>query len=461
MSAPGEQGRPLSPLERWYWIADQTSPLNVIGRTRVRGTLPEPLLRRALDALQARHPLLRVAIAADGARGRPVFVPCPRSAIPLRHARAIAADREPAPWEREVDERELPSRIDVRTGPLARAVVLTQEGADGTSDDVHDLLLTLSHCIADGTTALSLLREWIGLAARLRSGSPPAPGHPELSVVEAPFLPAPEDMFPLRHRGPAGAAATLRHQLSDQGARLRYRPRRMMPTQQVPFAQRRTRLLHRSLRPAELDRLVRRCRQEGVTVHAALSAAMVTAAACDTGEDGPGHFTIGSPVDFRGELVPPVPRNAVGAYVATLPSFAHYRPGAPMWPMARAIGRDLARRRQRGEHLSMINLLRWAGPRTPETSASFLRRVEAQGPGNLCLSNLGRHEFPSAVGPWRISDAQFIAGISVSGYFVATVNTTHGHLFCNFTYVDGIVPKARAEKLAAGCLNTLMSAVHA
>ena len=48
----------------------------------------------------------------------------------------------------------------------------------------------------------------------------------------------------------------------------------------------------------------------------------------------------------------------------------------------------------------------------------------------------------------RLSDAQFLTGISVNGYFVAAINSSHGRLFWNFTYIDEAVPGERAERLA-------------
>ncbi|MBG4717515.1 hypothetical protein GHW02_31540, partial [Pseudomonas aeruginosa] len=62
--------RPLSAVERWYWLSDQFSALNVISRVRVHGRLSIDDLRRGLDALQARHPLLRGGGAPGGAAGR-------------------------------------------------------------------------------------------------------------------------------------------------------------------------------------------------------------------------------------------------------------------------------------------------------------------------------------------------------------------------------------------------------
>ncbi|MBH4015123.1 hypothetical protein I5M47_27600, partial [Pseudomonas aeruginosa] len=73
--------RPLSAVERWYWLSDQFSALNVISRVRVHGRLSIDDLRRGLDALQARHPLLRARqrpAARRGARGGAGEGPQPR-----------------------------------------------------------------------------------------------------------------------------------------------------------------------------------------------------------------------------------------------------------------------------------------------------------------------------------------------------------------------------------------------
>ncbi|MBG4705665.1 hypothetical protein I5F65_29375, partial [Pseudomonas aeruginosa] len=73
--------RPLSAVERWYWLSDQFSALNVISRVRVHGRLSIDDLRRGLDALQARHPLLRGggggAAGGRGPRGGPGAAPPP------------------------------------------------------------------------------------------------------------------------------------------------------------------------------------------------------------------------------------------------------------------------------------------------------------------------------------------------------------------------------------------------
>ncbi|WP_229323564.1 condensation domain-containing protein [Streptomyces sp. UNOC14_S4] len=444
--------RALSPVERWYWTADRTSPLSGLVRTRVHGDLPPELLRRALDVLQARHPLLRVAITGDENGERPAFRPVD-TPIPLRHVEVAPDDPEAdSRWERETNEHEFAEHLDWHTGPLLRATLITRAAGAGHPEAVHDLLLAASHCVADGMTGLSLLTELLTIAAQLAAGGQP-------TRASRPALAAAEDLLPARHRGPEGAAALgelLR--LDEQEAR-RLRPRRILPSRAVPFAQRRTRMVHRSLTADQLERLTRACKQHGTTVHGALAAAMVTAVAHEAETAETAYFSIGSPVDFRRELETAVSYEDAGSYASTLASRVRYEPGAGLWPMARAVGQDLADRRKREEHLTMLTLWDRSGPKTFAEGEAFMRHMDEQGPLNLCLSNIDRYDVPDRLGPWRVSDTQLVAAISVTGAVVATANTSHGGLAWNFSHVDGLVPAPRARYLADESLRVLLDAV--
>lgn len=445
--------RELSPVERWYWTADRTSPLSGLVRTRVHGSLPLPLLRRALDVLQARHPLLRVAISCDENGERPVFRPVDGTPIPLRQVEVAPGDPEAdTRWEREANESELAEPIDWRTGPLLRAVVISRAAEAEGPEDAHDLILTASHCVADGMTGLSVLREWIEIAAQLAAGE-----EPERTSREA--LPAAEDLLPRRHRGAEGALALKELMERDAREAERLRPRRVLPSGPIPFEERRTRMVHRSLTAAQVRSLGDACKRHGTTVHGALAAAMVTAVAQEAGTAEPAYFSIGTPVDFRHELETAVSYGDAGSYASTLASRVRYEPGSDLWPMARAISQDLTGRREREEHLTMLNLMDQAGPKSPADSGAFMRYMDERGPLNLCLSNLGRHDFPDRVGSWRVSGTQLVAAISVTGAVVATANTSHGVLAWNFSHVDGLVPAPRAQRIADESVRIVLSAV--
>ncbi|MGV9677580.1 phthiocerol/phthiodiolone dimycocerosyl transferase family protein [Nocardia sp. NPDC003482] len=429
--------RPLGASERWYRICDQLSTLNVVARVRLRGPLPEAVLRAAADALVGEHPLLRVAIA-DRPAG-PEFVAPPLPGLPLR-----LADGAETTWEREVDEVELATPLASTERALARLTDV--RSAVGTATETHDLILTISHVIADGTTALSLLRRLVELAA----GDSPR---------VRPALPAPDALLPKGFRAPWGLAAALGNGLIDQTVALAARPDRLTPQRPVEATARRSRLLHRELDADLLAALTARCRAEGVTVHGALVATMAHAYGTVVAPGRSGRIGIGSPIDFRSELS--VGPDDVGAYVATVPSYPRYGPGTDFWEVARRLNRGLSRRKRLRQHLAQIAMLPVLCPESVATSARTVDLLDSRGPGNICLSNIGRYDFPDRVGDYELSGAQFIAGISVSGYFVATVNTGHGALHWNFTYIEDAVGPERARELADESLRVLTAELDA
>ncbi|MEQ3552843.1 hypothetical protein WIS52_20440 [Pseudonocardia nematodicida] len=406
--------RALSPLERWYDVADRISPLNVTGRLTVHGRVDVAALRRGLNAMQCIHPLARVAVAGDGPGRRFVSTATP---IPLRVVTAADPD--------EIVARELTERVDAGTGPLLRATAVP--AADGTTTD---LVLSVSHRVADGTTLLSLLHDWVECAAGI--APPPRAG-----------LPPTEELFPTLTQGLAGEAAADRKARDDRADLARYRPGRVVADRVVSHSDRRTGLVRREITGTQLATLVAACRAVGVSVHGLLGAVLARVVGR---ESAAGWVTLGSPIDFRAELDPPVDRHEMGSFVATLPTLVDTTQDP--WAAAAAVSTDLTARRGRGEHFSMITALGRAAPATPEEAGPFLDDLDRNGPINLCLTNLGVCGVPDRIGPWPVTGAQFAAGISVVGLLVAAVTTHGGVLSVNLTYVLGAVGTARVTRLA-------------
>lgn len=430
--------RELSPTERWYWIIDQLSTLNVCARVRIEGELSTRMLRSGLDALQAGHSLLRLAIAEGSSGSEPHFVPTDNP-IPLREVDATHPGD--AHWVHEVDSHEFVESIDWRSGPLARAVVINQPG------QVHDLVVTVPHCIADGTTVLALLRQWVRYAAE-----PPTHGPSDTDGT----VPLPADaLLPAHH---LDSSEDMPDQQSAGAGDPDPVVGRLEPDHSVPFHLRRTRLLHRSLDGDTLEKLTVACKREGVTLHGVLAAAMASAVAHDAGAPPPTHFAVGSPVSFREELAPPVSEEDVGCYVSAIHSAVAYQPD-DLWSMARSVNRDIAGRKQRGEHFSVFGLLAQQGPTGVADCEPFVQYIEEHGSFNFFVSNIGRFDFPDTVGLWRLSGAQFVGGISVVGYFASSVSTCHGNLYWNFTYIDEAVSQERAERLADHAVEIVRAAV--
>ena len=449
-----ELRRALSPVERWYWIADQVSPLNVVARVHLRGYIASGLLERAAAALVAEHPLLRVAITSDADGTNPAFVPS-SGACSVRRVHGDELE-----WERQVDEHELGSSLDWHNGPLVRIVDVVLN----SSEEQHDLVLTVSHIIADGTTALSLLHRLIEHADRVAAAAPV-----DDLVESRPAVGAPDDLMPARYRGSRGVARIAATGLADLLAgtgladllagTLVARSRRLLPESAVHPSRRRTRLVRRTLTATQVDSLTRRCRAEGVTVHGALAGAMAMAIGPAAAKRDAGRIRIGSPIDFRAELDPPISSDEVGAYVCTVPSTVCFGPDRDLWSIAREVNRSLSRHRRFGQHFALLSALRFMCPVSVTKSAKVFGLLERYGPGNVCISNLGCYGFAARIGDWQLSCAQFISGVSISGYFLATVNTSHDELFWNFSYIDVAVSHRSAQRFADGCVETLLRAI--
>ncbi|WP_196054562.1 phthiocerol/phthiodiolone dimycocerosyl transferase family protein [Nocardia aurantiaca] len=433
---PSDIDRPLSHSERWYWILDAISPLNVVAWVTVAGRVTPEQLSAAAAAAVAEHPLLRVGIAADTEGTNPRFVPLAEPALPIRTVAADPCDTTAA--TREVDAVELCAPIPA-SGTLARLVDVVK--AAGTPHESHELILTMSHVICDGTSILTLLRRILEYATATAA----SPG-------SRPPGPAVDDRLPARTRGTARITASM---LADQLIAAGARPVRMPAEVPVPPGDRRTRLLTREICGADLAAVTSACRERGVTVHGALTAALATAVAREMTPGRTVRVPVGSPIDFRSEMA--VDDGELGSFVATVPT--HPRVGADIdfWDTARTVIRNLNRRRRFHQHLTAIAGLRLLCPDSVDRSGRVVDLINTRGPWNVCLTNVGRHGFPDRMGEWRLSGAQFAAGISCIGHLVSAVNTSHGVLRWNSTYVEGLMSPARADRIVDDALAMLLT----
>jgi hypothetical protein len=297
-------------------------------------------------------------------------------------------------------------------------------------------------------TALSLLRRLIEHAA--------TNGY---VIGSRPVVGTPEDLLPARNRGPRGIVRLAATGLALGVATALARPGRLAPESRVDPARRRTRLVRRMLTSTQVDALLRRCREERVTVHGALAAAMAMVIGPEAAQKASGRVCIGSPMDFRSELDPVISADEVGSYVNTVPSFVRFGGNRELWSIARQINRSLGRRRRFGQHLTTLWGMRFICPVSVTKSSRAFDFIERSGFLNVGISNLGRYEFPTQIGDWKLSGAQFISGVSISGYLIATANTSHDELFWNFSYIDSAVSHEAAQGFADGCLQTLLRAI--
>lgn len=424
--------RPLSPSERWFWIIDRISPSNCTGRVRVYGRVPFGQLERAVAALVAEYPLLRVGVE-HGPGFDPRFVALPEPEIPVR--RVIA--NGPEAWQREIDA-ELQVPFDTASGMARLVDIVHEEGAPG---EFHDVVLTVSHVIVDGRSLMSLLRKVIEYAAK------------EVEPVSRLPIPPSDELIPAAARGFWRYLYTT---LYDQVVALVRRPRLLSGATQVPLPERSTRVVHRQLDAEQLAALVADCRAAGVTVHGALAGAVALAIGKTVRPNGSGVTGIGSPVDFRRSLVPAPSSDEPGIYAPVITNFVRFGGRESLWSAARSVNRQVDRGIRQQRHLATVAGMRYGTPKSLETGWRLVELIDRRAPWNVSVTNLGRIEFPARVGEWRTSDLCLAAGNSCVSAVTVAITTAHDQTRLEFCYVEGALSASGAQEFADLVMATLL-----
>jgi hypothetical protein len=252
--------RRLGPSEHYFWLSNQANPKHFVMAARIAGPTEVAAWRRALDAVQRRHPLLRVCISAASPEA-PEFRYLSSSQIPLRVMRCDTAPD----WQREM-AKELATPLLSEDMPLVRAVLMHE--VSGST-----IILAMHHAIADGLSIALVVRDLLQALSGAALGSLPISGpQEEMTAVRLSGgeVETPPDIAPQRR--PAQRLRRDRSSPAVHGLRL----------------------------SAEMTaRLRERARSEQTTVHAALVTALVLAGRLLSGTWREAPVRVISPVSTR------------------------------------------------------------------------------------------------------------------------------------------------------------------
>ena len=166
----GQADLPLSYGQEQLWFLDRYAPglptYNIPFALRVSGPMDPDALRRALDALVARHEPLRTRLVA-GRDGRPVQLIDPPGPVPLEvtDLSGLDPDKRQAALREFVDAESLRPFV-LAEGPLLRTWLLRLAGEE------HVLLVVVHHTVFDGWSMKVLERELAALYAAEVTGEP-------------------------------------------------------------------------------------------------------------------------------------------------------------------------------------------------------------------------------------------------------------------------------------------------
>jgi hypothetical protein len=353
--------RPLGSLEHLFWLLDQNRSVHFAVTAQIAGRASPHDWLEALERLQERHPILSVCI--DGNPGSiPRFRQDDPAPIPLR----IVEGDPKARWESEVSE-ELATPFDSSRAPLMRAVLI--QGSRDTA-----FILIAHHSIADGLSLAYAIRDTVSAVC----GGYLAP---------LPSLPSQEEMLAARAPRVTLARASTQPDSAPTGTPGTYRP----------LDHGRPTVKGLRLEPALTTRIRDRARQEGTTVHGALSAAVVIAGRKISADWRNIPLRVMSPISSRplldvGENCGVFISAATGVFERKAPSF---------WELAREAKTAIAAGQTRDGVAGLLSALGEVVGKGAEisTAAEFAAVAFAH---EAMLTNLGMLTFDSRFGPLKL-----------------------------------------------------------
>ena len=347
---PSDLLRPLGAFEELFCLFDQCFPINGALAAEITGHTTVPQWREALDAVQQRHPLLSACIDTTINRV-PHFRRVTGQRIPVRVVTSPGAQ-----WQREIAE-EVNAPFTPDQAPLFRAVLLHQE-ANCT------FILSSHHAVCDGSSRIFLLRDM--LLALSRHALDPLP-----------LAPSRETLF---------------------GAQQRTSTEPGVPS----FAAQRPLMPHVEgikLTSEQTTALKRRAREEGVTMHAAISAAITIAGRAIDQSWRNNPLRIMSPAEIR---------DILGLKDQCMVSFVggeiSIPPGSAMtfWELAR-FAKDGLSAVKSIENISRMIHLQSTAVSSNLTSEQALQLKQNVFNAQVMFTNLGRLPFDSTFGPLKLN----------------------------------------------------------
>ncbi|MFG2472887.1 condensation domain-containing protein [Streptomyces canus] len=262
--------RPLGVAEHFMWLMNQNRPTHSATAVEVAGPTEVHEWRMALNTLQRRHALLGARIRDSGNGPRLSFGHAAQ--IPLR-----VTDLAATGWQHEL-ATEMRHGVDAAEMPPVRAVLLY-------SPERCALVLVAHHAVVDGLSQTYLVRDLLTLVigGSVEGAAEGHPGHPV-------------DHFLAREI--AAAARTLP---SDMDIPLSDRP----GTYRTPDPDAALSIDAATLSRTQTAALRERTRAEGTTVHGAVAAAALGAAAELNADWSTVPLRVHSPLSLRGLLPAP------------------------------------------------------------------------------------------------------------------------------------------------------------
>ncbi|OCA77048.1 hypothetical protein BBI01_00865 [Chryseobacterium artocarpi] len=402
--------RKLMMVERIMYV-DPETPVNCIFSAKIKGELPEQNFKTALEKIQQKHALLRVVIDSKTEK-YPFFIEEKEIApIPLR----IVERKTDQDWLTE-SQKEWKILFEEEKTPLARVVWVRGQ-------DVSEVFWAIPHCISDGTTGVTLMKELLQLL-----------DNPALELEPYEAFTSVDEFLPSNFNV---KSKKFKAKLYLTFARFFF----MLQQKSKKRNLGKNYVLHQKLDPATTTQITQKCKANGISVHALLCSAFMQAFQEVKGKEAKGKVI--SPVDVR-HFIPEIKEDHLFAFAPTV-DLAIKKGSSDLLNNAKQIKEDLVQKIGKMEARELL----WMGEQMHPIVDRMISMLKSSNGGHdVTLSNMGRINIPNDYKNFSI-ETIFSPTVAFPWLNSNTlVTSTYNHQM-DFIFLsnEDFLPKAEAAKI--------------
>ncbi|MCA6065920.1 condensation domain-containing protein [Chryseobacterium sp. RG1] len=406
-------------VERIMYV-DSKTPVNCVFTAKINGEISEENFRIALDKIQQKHPLLRASIDHKSAK-YPFFVEeADISPIPLR----ILERKTDDDWLLE-SENEWYRIFEDKKKPMAQIVWVKGE-------NVSEILWVMPHCLCDGTTGVTLIRELLSL---LDDSSIALNSYDGFNSVND-FLPADFNLKKKKRKARfylimAKLFFLIQSKSKDRNIGKNY-------------------ALHRKLNAHVSKEIVEKCKTHGVSVHSLLCSAFMQAFQETLGKNAKGKVI--SPVDVR-HFIPEIKQDHIFAFAPTVE--LSLKKGQNLIENAQKIKKDLVDKIEKTQARELL----WMGENMhPVVDRMISLLKSSKGGHDITLSNMGKIDIPGEYKNFKL-ETIYSPTVAFPWLNSNTLVVTTYNQQMDFTFMSNetFLPKEEAKKIKDKAIELLTS----
>ncbi len=427
--------RELGNFEKAMALTGEYFPFNVVVIMRIANGPTEETLKKVLEYLQRRHPLLGVHILKE--KNSYFFVSEGTPGIPLKMVERKNSDH----WL-ETAEEELNGEVDIDTGPPVRVTYLTGPG----NKTEREIILTFHHAAMDGPSGVELLHEMLSLCEKMDA-------HASLEEnKKAEPLPPAEAFFPPAFKGFRRGWHNFLFMLRQMGDEFRFqrgtRGRRKPPMDSSG----KCKVLTMTFSPEIIEVLSKKSRKKRVTLNNLFNAAILMAVQKHLYEGRALAMRNFNFADLRRYLVPPLETDYLGSYFSMMRFTVGMKEDPGVWELAREVSDITYASFKKGDKFC-TNLLSYMMMRAILRFKSFRM-------GTTAMSFTGPVMLEKQYGKIEVRDIHaFVSNFYLGPEYTAQVRVFDKKIYWDMLYLDSDMDREQAEVIAGEIRTILESAI--